>query len=145
MIRRNMTEDKIENPLLQADAVVSDRAAANLNNLTYYSTLDGKHITATTEYQGYIYKNLLASLEALGLKSPKINSRVLENGDDFSLNKIPRDKEHTKPELDIIELKLTRSGAEKLARAGVKSEVLQTFLPLEERKQTGFVERVNSR
>lgn len=136
-----MFENDFHHPLLQAEVAVKEKAAANLGNLQYYATLDGKAL-ATTTYQDSIRKILYDSLKALGLKSTRKNSRIFDGNEDFSLNRIAPDKDVNKVEPDIIELILSKSGAEKLARAGVKSEVLQTFIPLEERKQTSHAERL---
>ncbi len=139
-----LQDPKTTSPIAQLDALITERAAANLSNLKYYTSLDGKLVTATTPYQDNTNKILFTSLEALGLKSPKKNSkpnsRILEEGDDFALNEMPSEN---KGDSKILELRLSRSGAEKLARAGVKSEVLQTFIPLEARQAGNHVSRIS--
>jgi|CXWL01.1.fsa_nt_gi hypothetical protein len=128
-----------KHPFQQVDEVITARAAANLSNLEYWSSLDGELITSIIEYEAHKHNSIAASLEALGLKKAKL--RALESGDDCAINRIPPDKNNSKNTEEITELRLSRSGARRLAEKGVKSEVLQTFIPMEERDKS-FVRRV---
>lgn len=137
----------VKTEILQAilNALTDEKKSVfNLSNLEYVAPFNNTDIKVALNNHNDIYKILSQSLKNLGLNnnSEKNDSKEIDYTIvDYTIGVVDADKNNP----GIIQLKLTRSGAEKLAQAGVKSEVLQTFLPLEERKQTGFAERVNSR
>lgn len=137
-----MTENE-KHPYDEASEMAITLAAANLSNLKYYALMH-KNIIVTDEehYNKDKYAAISQSLKILGLK--RTTSRELENGDDYSLSKIPVDKEDGKYAEYIIELILSRSAARKLAENGVKSEVLQALLPIEEHKKNTHADKVTA-
>ncbi len=117
-----------EKHLHTVDEKAIKRALANLNNLTYFTSIDGKKVVASVTYTPDTHKYLHQSLKALGLSID--NSITLSNNKDYFIMDVEIDG------VGITELVISESGAKKLAIAGVKSEVLQTFLSIEEPKKT---------